>query len=453
MKSMSKDAKNFYKNLWTLVLPIAIQNFISNAVNSMDVFMLGLVGQSELSAVSLANQFQFILFGFFFGINSGITIMAAQYWGKKDTKAIQKIMGIAIKISMAITGMMALGGILFPTQLMGIYTNNTELVNIGAKYLQIIAVSYFLMSFSQSFQATLRSVERAGLSTIISTVALFLNVSLNAVFIFGLLGAPKLGVIGVAYATLISRIVEFVLCLYFYLKGTVCTPDMKDLFGHSAVLMGDFLKYSMPALINDLSWTLAFSLYSVIMGHLNADIVAANSVVTTVRDLCAIMGYAISGGASVLLGIEIGKGEMELVKKDASRACLATFACAVVTALIIILIRPLVYILFTLTPVAKGYLEIMMWISSYYVIGQLMNTLLIAGVFRSGGETKFGMVVDIVTMWVISVPLGFLTAFVFKWPPMVVYFVLCLDEFWKIPVVYKYYKSYKWVRNITRDNI
>ena len=449
--NISREQKKFYKALFALVIPITIQNFISSAVNSADVLMLGYVGQSELAAVSLANQFQFLLWGFFFGVTSGVTILASQYWGKRDTDSIQAVMGIAIKISVVVTAILSICAILFPKQLMTIYTDDDLLRQIGASYLRIIGISYLLLSFSQVYLCAIRSIERVKLSTAISSVALGLNVALNAVFIFGLLGMPKLGVVGVGIATLISRVVEVSLCVADAAKAKIFKIDLKLMFGHHKLLFKDFVKYATPALANDFLWTLAFSTYSIIMGHMNEDMVAASAVATTVRDLCAIVCFAMAGGASVLLGIKIGEGKMEEAKEYAKRSCHATFVIAIITGLIILAIRPLVFMSFTLTTQAHDYLNIMLMISAYYILGQAMNTLLIVGIFRAGGDSRFGLICDVITMWVVAVPLGFLSAFVLKLPPMVVYFILCLDEFWKIPVVYRHYKSFKWLKNITRE--
>ena len=448
---MSREQKKFYKALFALVIPITIQNFISNAVNSADVLMLGYVGQSELAAVSLANQFQFLLWGFFFGITSGVTILASQYWGKRDTDSIQAVMGIAMKIAAVITIMLSAGAIIFPNQLMKIYTNDELLIGIGSSYLRIIGISYFLLSFSQVYLCAIRSMERVKTSTAISSVALGLNVGLNAVFIFGLFGLPKLGVIGVAIATLIARVVEVLLCVLDATRAKTFKLNPKLMFAHHKLLFQDFVKYATPALANDFLWTLAFSTYSIIMGHMNEDVVAASSVASTVRSLCSIACFAMAGGASVLLGIKIGEGKMEEAKEYATRSCHATLGLGILTGLIILAVRPLVFMSFNLTEQAHDYLGIMLLISSYYVIGQAMNTLLIAGIFRAGGDSRFGLICDAITMWVVAVPLGFISAFVLNLPPMVVYFILCLDEFWKIPVVYKHYRSFKWLKNITRE--
>lgn len=441
---------NFYKSLFSLVIPIAIQNLITSAVNSADVFMLGFVGQTELSAVSLANQMQFLIGGLFFGITSGIVMLCSQYWGKKDTNTIQKVMGIAFKLSLIICTLFSLSAMFFPKTIMLIYTNDLNLVEIGVEYLRIISISYVLLAFSQVYLSVLRSIERAHASTIISSIALITNVCLNAIFIFGLFGVPKMGVIGVAIATTIARILEVVLCFIDLYCNKVFKFNIKFILEWDKLLFLDYLKYSIPALLNDIVWTVAFSTYSIIMGHLNADVVAANSVASTVRNLCTVVCYGISSGGTVIIGKEIGENKLDIAKRDSDRLLKVAILSGIITGAFILLIKPIVFECFVLTERAYEYLGFMLNISSYYVVGQLFNTITIAGIFRAGGDSRFGLICDTINMWVISVPLGFLAAFVFKLPPMGVYFILCLDEFWKIPIVFKHYKSYKWLKNITR---
>lgn len=450
-RKISPEKRLFYRSLLSLVIPITIQNLITSMVNSADVLMLNYVSQSSMSAVSLANQYHFILGGFFFGIASGTTMLCAQYWGKKDLDSIQAVFGIALKISLAFTALLSLAAVSFPTLLMRLFTPDAELIAMGASYLRVIGVSYLLTGFSQVYLCVLKSVERAKTSTAISCTALFLNVFLNAVFIFGLFGAPKLGILGVAIATLIARTVEITLCFVDFLRGRIFRPELSVLFGRHRLLFQDFLKYSIPALLNDCIWTFAFSTYSIILGHMNSDMVAAASVATTIRDLLSVVCFGLGSAGTVLLGKSLGEGRMDKAKADAGSLCRCTFIVSVLTALVIILVRTPVISLFDLTPRAQDYLNFMLLVSSYYVIGQAMNTLTIAGIFRAGGNSRFGLICDIIVMWGISVPLGFLAAFVLHLPPKVVYFILCLDEFWKIPVVWRYYKSEKWLNDITRE--
>lgn len=445
------EQRQFYGDIRTLVLPITVQNLINAAVNSADVFMLNFVSETSLAAVSLANQMQFLITGFLFGISTGTTLLCAQYWGKKDLKSIQAIMGIALKISVGFTAALFVLIFCFPGFVMRIFTPDAELIALGSQYLRIIVFSYLLMSISQVYECVMRSIERASVSTFVSGTALGLNICLNAVFIFGLFGAPRLGVIGVAIATVIARTVELLLCIGDALRVNSLRFNPKIMLGSHPALLRDYIHYSIPALANDLIWTVAFSTYSIILGHLGSEVVAAAAIATTIRNLITTVCYGFCGASTVILGKDIGQNHMGTAKRNASRLCHFALGSSILMGIVILLTRPLVFRIFTLTPDTRDLLNFMLIVSSYYVSGQVFNTLLIAGVFRAGGDTRFGLICDTVSMWCIAVPVGFLAAFVFHLPVKVVYFILCLDEFYKVPIVLKKYFSYSWLKNITRE--
>lgn len=447
---MTEQKKDFYRNLRKLVIPIALQNLINASVNSAGVFMLGTISESALSAVSLANQVQFLTGGFFFGLSSATIMLASQYWGRDDRKSIQAVMGIALKLCITVMALITIMTTFAPKAIMTLFTNDSNLIGIGAGYLRIVGFSYLIAGISQIYEATIRAMERAQFSTICSSVALGLNIFLNAVFIFGLMGAPKMGVQGVAISTLIARIVELLLCTADAFLSHSLDYRFSILFGPHPALRKDFLHFAAPALINDLSWSAAFSTYSIILGHMGADVVAASSVATTVRELATTLCYGLSSAGTVLLGKEMGDDRMDEAKSNASSLCHVTLVISILLGLCIFLSRPVIFRIFTLSDNARDYLDFMLWISSYYVIGQAMNTLVIAGIFRAGGDSRFGMICDTVAMWCVMVPVGFFCAFVLKVPVKVEYFILCLDEFIKMPVVYKNYKNYHWLKNITR---
>lgn len=448
---LKKEIPSFYKQLYVLVLPIAIQNLIGAMVNSVDVLMLGYVSQSAIAAVSLANQVMFILHIFITGLSSGIAMLVAQYWGKKDTRTIEHILGISLRFSIPISFLFSLATALIPGKIMLIFTNDTNLIALGSSYLRILSISYLFMGFSQMYLCMMRSIERVKFSTITSTCAVLINIVLNACFIFGFLGFPKLGLVGVALATTIARAFELVVCIWDTFQKREVHFHVGDIFASASLLFRDFLKYSMPALGNECVWGVAFMLYSVIMGHLNEDIVAANSVVTVVRDLFAVVGFGIAYGGAIILGKTIGEGNMKEARKDARRLIKTAMLSAIVGACLLLLFRPLTFSFVTLSATATKYLNQMLLISCYYILGQITNTCLICGVFRAGGDSKFGLICDIISMWVVMVPAGFLAAFFFKLPPMAVYFILCCDEFVKMPFVIWHYKKGKWLQNITRD--
>ena len=451
MYTATKGSSSFNKDILRLAVPIVLQNIVTTAVNSADVIMLGFVGQDALSAGSLANQVMFILNLVYTGISSGVIMLAAQYWGKKDTKTIEHIMGIGMQLSMFISSMFFIMAFFFPHILMRIFTNDINLITSGIPYLRMVSFSYLFMSFSQVYLCAMRSIERVHFSTVTNAVALILNIIFNAVFIFGLFGAPKLGILGVALATVIARAVEFTICVIDNFIPKAIHFHIKNILEVNKILFFDFMKYSLPAFGNEIVWGVAFSMYSVIMGHLDSDIVAANAVVVVARNLGTVACFGIADAGAIILGKSIGSGNTDTIKSDSSHFVKITSMSAVVGGIVIFLLRPVFFTMADLTPTAQSYLSIMLFINMYYIVGQAFNTAMICGVFRSGGDSKWGFFCDIIDMWCYSVPLGFISAFVLKLPPMWVYFLICTDEFVKIPFVYKHYKSYKWLKNITRD--
>ncbi len=446
------ENKKFYKILRALMIPIIMQNLINAAVNSADVLMLSFVGQAELSAVSLAGQIPFIFTLFVHGLSAGVSSLTAQYWGKNDTHSIGKIFGIALRFSLGISCIFFLATTFAPELLMHCLTNKAHLITIGATYLRILGISFLFMSISQIYLIAIRSTERVLASTIISTSCLLINIGLNAVFIFGLLGAPKLGVLGVALATSIARAIELLLCfLDSRLIGKNLRLRITSLFCEGGILTRDFVYYASPALGNYISWGVGFTMYSVILGHLNEDVVAANAVNAVVRNLSIILGMGVSNAGAILIGKEIGDKRLQQAKEDGSKVCRLALLFGVIGSVIIVLCRPFILHIANLSDTAHGYLNIMLFMNTYYCVGKVMNCATISGIFCAGGDTRFGLICDSITMWCFAVPLGFLAAFVFKWPIMVVYFCISLDEVVKLPVVYRHYKQYKWVNNITRS--
>ena len=452
-KKQWAEERQAYGRILRLSLPIIIQNLFSAAVSSTDVIMLNSVGQSAISAVSLAVQYTNILFMVYYGLGTGASILCAQYWGKGDLKAIDRVEGIALRFSVGISILFALPAACVPRLMMMLFTKDQELISIGASYLQIISISYLCWGFSETFLSVLRSVERVKISTVLNVSALLLNIFLNAVFVFGWFGAPKMGARGVALATSVSRTIQLAAC--FAVSSVSSNVRLRPLamFEKSGVLMKDFVRLSLPALGNDIIWSVGFSMYSVIMGHMGTDIVAANSLVVVVRNFSTVFCFGIASASGIYVGKEIGANQLEEARKDGSRSMKLTVASGVIGGLVVVAVRPFVLQYASLSETAMGYLNVMLWINTYYIMGAAVNTTLIAGLFRAGGDSRFGFICDTIDMWVYAVPMGFFVAFVLKLPPMVVYFLLCTDEFVKWPWVLKHYRSGKWVRNITREEI
>lgn len=450
-KSIKNDS--FYKTIFKLVLPIVVQNLLSAAVSSADVVMLNYVGQSSISAVSLASQYASVLFMVFYGLGTGATMLCAQYYGKGDMHAIQVIEGIAMRFSILIAMLFAGFALFVPEGMMRVFTNDAQLIAIGASYLRFMSVSYLCWGMIEVYLAVLRSIGRVVVSTALNVVTFSLNILLNAVFIFGLFGAPKLGAMGVAIATSISRLIELLACSVVSGFSKDIKLDMRYLFVRNKVLFSDFVRLSLPALGNDISWSVAFSMYSVILGHLGTDAVAANSFVVVVRNFGTILCFGVASAGGILLGNIIGENKLDEAREGAKKVMKLTVLTGAIGGVIILAAMPFVLKYAALSEQAMHYLKYMLLINIYYVMGQAVNTTLIAGVFRAGGDSRFGFICDTIDMWCYAVPLGFLAAFVLKLPVMWVYFLLCTDEFVKWPWVIKHYRSGKWLNNITRDNL
>ena len=450
---MESEKRIFYRKLWGLVFPIAIQNLMTALVSASDAFMLGFVSQTSLSAVSLATQIQFVHNLFMLALTIGATTLAAQYWGKGDTDSVEEILAIALKISMAVSVVFFIAAMFFPGFLMRIFTNDIKLIQAGIPYLRIVSVSYLFMGFSQIYLCIMKNSGRTAKSTIYGSVAVVINIGFNAIFIFGLAGFPAMGIAGAALATTVSRALELLLTIYENMHRSLVCVRLKYIRNSSKKLKKDFWHYTTPVLGNELVWGCGFTMFSVIMGHLGSDAVAANSVANILKNIIACVCNGIGIGAGIIVGNELGKGEMERAREYGDRLFKLAVFTGAVSGLILLAVSPVLRI-FTgsLSTQAHSYLKNMMYICTYYMIGKSVNATVIAGVFCAGGDTKFGLKCDAVTMWVILIPIGMITAFVLKLPIMVVYFIISMDEIIKLPAVYRHYKKYNWVRNLTELN-
>lgn len=448
---LTKD--RFYSQIVKLVIPIVIQNLLSAAVSSADVVMLNYVGQSSISAVSLAANYANVLFMIYYGLGTGASMLSAQYWGKGDIQPIRVIQGIALRFSLLITLCFSAFALLAPELMMKLFTNDAELIAIGAGYLRVMSVTYLCWGIVEIYLAILRSIGRVTVSMVLNVMAFSLNIILNAVFIFGLFGAPKLGAVGVAIATMLSRIIELAGCIVVSLFSKDIKLNPGCLFLHNKLLFQDFVRLSLPALLNDLAWSVAFSMYSVILGHLGSDAVAANSLVVVVRNFGTVLCFGTASAGGILLGNVMGENDMERAKEYASKLMKLTVITGAIGGVLVLAATPFVLHFAKLSETAMHYLKYMLLINTYYIMGAAVNTTLIAGVFRAGGDSRFGLICDVIDMWGYAVPLGFLAAFVLKLPVLWVYFLLCTDEFVKWPWVIKHYRSRKWLKNITRDDL
>lgn len=446
------ENKIFLRNVAVLVIPIALQNLINAAVSAADVIMLGRVSEYALSGASLGGQVQYIMMLIFFGLTSGASVLIAQYWGKKDMKSIEKVLGIAMRFALVIGTLFTVAAFFFAEQIMYIYSNDAMVVSEGVKYIRIVCFSYIIFAFNMVYLNTMRSMERVVVSTVVYSISLVVNIIVNALLIFGLFGLPKLGVVGAAIGTLVARIIEFVIVLIYDRRfNNVLKFRLSYLFERDKVLLRDFIVFSIPVVINELMWGLGTSTNTGILGNLGASVSAASSVAQTLRQLATVVSFGIASAAAIMIGKVIGENKLKLAKEYGKRFIFLTLAAGVLGGLLILAVRPIVLAVFALEPLTKQYMSMMMFVMSYFVVGQAFNTTIIVGILRAGGDTKFGLFLDVSTMWCCSILIGYLAAFVWKLNVTVVYMILMSDEIIKIPISYMRYRSGKWLRNVTRD--
>lgn len=444
---MDERKRSLRKEIVRLALPIALQQFMTALVGACDAIMLGKLSQDAMSAVSLATQVTFVFNLFMFAFMAGENMFVAQYYGKGDYTGISQVFSLVTKICGCIAVVFLAGTLFFPEQLMRILTNEEALIVLGSEYLRVIGISYVFSGIAQTFLAIMKNCGAVNMSTLINGVMVILNIALNAVFIFGLSGFPKMGIKGAALATVLATVVQFlwsvgyVLCRIRAVKFSLRSCEKK--------LFGRFWQKAVPLLINNLAWGIGFSMYSVIMGHLGTDAVAANGIANISKNLVVCFCLGLGNAGSIIVGNRLGADRLQEAKEAGVTLTRIAIIAGIVSGLVLVALSPFITKMVDLTPTARGYLQKMLLICSYYIAGKSVNCMTIGGIFAAGGDSKFGMLCDSVTLWCITVPLGCICAFILKLPVMVVYFVLNLDEIIKLPVVYKHYKKYKWIKNLT----
>ena len=442
--------KNFTPSLLRLALPMAMQSLMLASVAAADAIMLVSIDQDSMSAVSLASKVQFLQNMILSSIISAVVVLGAQYWGKKDRKSIENIFFIGLRLC-SVTSIVFFAICCFlPDIVMKLLTSDPGLQGLGTEYLKIAAWSYLLTGISQSFQSLLKVSDRVKTTAIISSVTVAANIVLNAVFIYGLCGVPAMGHKGAAIATLIARVGEVLWSVIIsYTRGGF-RPNIAGLFHYNKLLSLDFAKCVLPLAGAGLLWSVGITAYASFMGHLDGDATAAYSICSTVCELCCCACNGLASGGGILVGNELGAGNLDRGKQYGCRIAKIGIVCGLLTSLLVLVITPFLMKFATLTEAARKDLLSLMLVLAVYIFGRAYNTIIINGIFYSGGDAVFDPVSLAVTMWCIAIPLAALGTYVFGWPPALVYACTCLDEVGKIPIVIIHFKKYKWVKDLTR---
>ena len=453
MTGTTIDNRMFYKRLWNLALPISFQSLMLAMVAAFDALMLGRVAQEEMTAVSLATQIQFVQNMFLMSGTAAGSILGAQYFGKGDRRTIEELFNLMLRFCGLISILFFLACELIPGALMHAFTHDPVLIGIGSAYLRIAGWSYLLTGLSQCYLAVMKFTDHVTPVAWISSSAVIANIILNAVFIFGLFGLPRMNARGAALATTLSRVIELGLCIAISAREGYVRPAWDRFLKGQKPLQKDFTSQCLPLLGASLFWGVGFTSYTAIMGHMGSDAAAGNAVASVVRDLVCCACNGIGSAAGIMVGNALGAGDLERGKAYGIKLKNISWVIGFASTALVLAVTPLVVRMVILTEEARGYLTGMMVIMAFYMIGRCVNTVSINGVLDGGGDTVFDLYSLAVCMWGIAIPLALLGAFVFHWPVLAVYSCTCLDEVGKIPWVMIRLRKYKWVRDLTREAV
>ena len=446
--------RSFYKNALNIAIPIALQNLITFSVSMADTVMVGRLGEINLSSVAIANHLQFILMVLIFGVGGGASVMASQYYGKKDIDSIHKVMSIMYRLCIIITIIFILIAIFIPKQFMNIYTTDKEVILQGIKYLKIISISYIFYSITNCTISVLRSVKTVRISLLVYSISLIVNIFFNYVFIFGKFGIKPMGVQGAAIATVISRFSEFITTLIFiiYFEKKI-NLKFKNLIKLDSKVIKVFTKTSTPIILNELFWAIGSSMISIIVGRLGREVVAGNSINNVTNQFATLFIFGLSSASSVIIGNTIGKGDYEKAKEYANTICILSFVMGILSGAIILLLRPFIVNLYNVSDYTKYIAKQIMISTAILAIFKSSSSNVMMGVLRGGGDNKFVFITEMIFMWLVSIPLGFYGAFVLKLPVFIVFLIIRSDEILKSIAGLLRVRSGKWIVDITRNDL
>lgn len=446
------DKKAFYRELFSLAIPIGLQNLLVALIGASDALMLGRLTQDAVSAVSLANQIAFVMNLFSGAVVGGGGALIAQYWGKGERTMVKNLFCMIMKWAFGISFAFFALAMFVPELLMRIYTPDAALIEIGASYLRAVGVSYLFSGITQCYYLVMKLEGKAAKSVMISVVTLLTDVVLDFFLIYGIAGAPKLGANGSAYSTVAVELVALIWCVAESHRGESVRPDLQGFKWFSAGVTKDFFKIALPMLGSSLAWGLGFSMHSLIMGHLGSDATAAASITSVAQELITCVCKGISAGAGIMVGKLLGQNLFDKAREYGRKFSHISFWTGGIHMVLLCILGPIVAEFFVLSETAKQYLTVMLVFSAFYVFAYSINTIIVCGVFPAGGDARYDAVSVFFASWCFALPLALLGTFVFHWPVLVVYILMCADEIVKLPWLYPRYKKYLWLNNLTRED-
>ncbi len=446
-----KIDKMFYRNFFKLYVVLVLQNVVTLSVNLADNIMLGSYSEVSLSGVAAVNQIQFVYQQLIMALGDGMVIFCSQYWGKKQTGPMKKIAAIAMQAALAVAVVLFLLVSVFPHQAMQIFTSDGQIIGQGIEYLRIVRFTYFFFAVTQILLAVLRSVEVVKIAFYLSMLTFFINCGINYVLIYGKFGAPELGAAGAAIGTLAARIIECgVLIVYIAKKETSLCLSIRSFLKTDRTFVKDYFKITASMLLANGLWGLNTALQTVILGHMTAAAIAANSVASTIFLMVKSMAVGAASSASVIIGKAIGEGNLATVKSYAKVMQKLFVVIGIISGIVLFFIRIPILSLYNLTPATKEMADTFLTILSVVIVGMCYQMPVNNGIIRGGGSASFVVKMDLISIWGIVIPLSFVMAFIVKAPPAVVVCCLNADQIFKCVPAFLKANYGNWIRKLTR---
>lgn len=453
-KGIKPDDRVFYATFFRLFGMVALQNIIVFSVNLADSVMLGSYSEVAMSGVSLANQIQFFLQCTAGGVGNGIAVIASQYWGKKDIVPIKRLASVALWTGILISAVLSLAVLLFPTGVLGILSDKTEIVAAGAEYVKIMGFSYIIFTVTMVLTSLMRSVESVAISFVSSVIALVVNLTLNYGLIAGNWGMPELGVKGAAWATLASRIAELIAVVFYVLVlDRKVKYRIRDVFIIKRDYLRDYLKAGLPLVGSGSSWGVAMSVQTAIIGRLTEAAIGANAIAAPVFQVVAVLYSSCSNAASVITAKTVGENDIPRVKRYTKKFQLIFIFTGLISCALMLLLKGTILDIYgSVSAETRETASLFITILAFTVIGSAYEAPCLVGIVSGGGNTKFVLINDLIWMWGLVLPLSALSAFVFHWPVWATFIILKADQITKCFVAIPKVNRYKWIRKLTRDD-
>lgn len=444
--------KTFYRTMFKLAIPITLQNLILSSLNLVDTIMIGKLGERAIASVGLANQYFFLLNLLLFGISSGASIFTAQYWGNRDIKNIRRVLGICLITGCIASFLFTIGGLLFPNQILSIFSKDMDVVLLGSKYLRIIVFSYVITAISFAYSFVLRSTGEVKTPMVVSIIALGTNTVFNYLLIYGKFGFPRLEVEGAAIATVMARVLEMVLILYVvYKNNNVIAAKVSEMMDLSSSFIKNFFKVTTPVILNESIWALGVTLYAVVYARMGTSVIASTNISGTIEKIAWVIFMGLGNACAVMIGNKIGERDEENAFNYAKRFIILGPSLAVLAGFLVFLSSKWILSPYNVSAEVYEFSYKNLIVFAVFLWAKTFNYFSIVGILRSGGDTKFCLVIDTCGVWLVGVPLAFLGGLVWKLPIYWVLVLVYMEEVFKLILGLPRILSKKWINNLTSE--